>query len=96
VQRGFGTPEAEPILRSTPGALRQESFPAGSMGPKVDAVCRFVEVTGDMAAIGRLEDAEAILAGKTGTIVTPAGHYGGPHDLGPGRLGRHLGAGWAD
>jgi carbamate kinase len=34
------------------------------MGPKVDAACRFVELTGHMAAIGALTDVEAILAGK--------------------------------
>ena len=81
VERGFGTPEARPILRTTPGALRREQFPAGSMGPKVDAVCRFVELTGDMAAIGRLEDAVEIIEGKAGTVVTPGGDYGGPDDL---------------
>ncbi len=75
VQRGFGTPGAEPIRRSTPMGLRGEQFPAGSMGPKVDAVCRFVELTGDTAAIGRLEDAVAILRGEAGTIVTPSGEY---------------------
>jgi carbamate kinase len=53
------------------------------MGPKVEAVCRFVELTGDMAAIGRLDDAEAIIAGKAGTIVTPGGDYGGADDLRP-------------
>jgi len=81
VVRHFGTPQAEPISRITPGALRREIFPAGSMGPKVDAVCRFVELTGDMAAIGRLLDAEAIMAGEAGTIITPGGNYGGPGDL---------------
>ena len=81
VERGFGTPEATPILRTTPGALRRERFAAGSMGPKVDAVCRFVELTGDMAAIGRLEDAVEIIEGKDGTVVTPGGDYGGPDDL---------------
>jgi carbamate kinase len=81
VVRHYGTPQAEPIARIAPGALRREPFPAGSMGPKVDAVCRFVELTGDMAAIGRLEDAEAILAGDAGTIITPGGNYGGPDDL---------------
>jgi carbamate kinase len=85
VQRGFGTPQAEPITRATPAALRAERFPAGSMGPKVDAVCRFVEVTGDVAAIGALADATLILAGKAGTVVTPAGDYGGPNDLKPPR-----------
>jgi carbamate kinase len=81
VVRHYGTPEAEPISRITPGALRRETFPAGSMGPKVDAVCRFVELTGDMAAIGRLQDAEAVMAGDAGTIITPGGNYGGPDDL---------------
>jgi carbamate kinase len=85
VQRGFGGPHPEAILRSTPGDLRRERFAAGSMGPKVEAVCRFVELTGDMAAIGALNDAAAILAGKAGTIVTPAGDYGGPGDLRPAR-----------
>ena len=81
VVRNYGTPQAEPISRITPGALRREIFPAGSMGPKVDAVCRFVELTGDMAAIGRLQDAVAIMAGDAGTIITPGGNYGGPDDL---------------
>jgi carbamate kinase len=53
------------------------------MGPKVEAVCRFVEVTGDLGAIGALDDAVAILEGKAGTIVTPGGDYGGPDDLTP-------------
>ena len=81
VERGFGAPGATPITRTTPAALRREDFPAGSMGPKVEAVCRFVELTGDMAAIGRLEDAVAIVAGNAGTVVTPGGDYGGPDDL---------------
>ena len=83
VLRGYGTPDAEPVLRATPSALQAEEFAAGSMGPKVDAACRFVEVTGDMAAIGRLEDAVDILAGRAGTIITPRGKYGGPDDLSP-------------
>ena len=41
------------------------------MGPKVEAVCEFVERTGGMAAIGALDDAPAILAGKAGTVVNP-------------------------
>jgi carbamate kinase len=86
VYRGFGTEQAEVIARATPAALRREKFPAGSMGPKVEAVCRFVELTGDLAAIGALTDAEQILAGKAGTVVTPGGDYGGPHDLKPAVL----------
>jgi carbamate kinase len=45
------------------------------MGPKVTAVCRFVELTGGIAGIGRLEDAQLILKGAAGTIVTPSGRY---------------------
>ncbi|MFF4161233.1 carbamate kinase [Streptomyces sp. NPDC001678] len=73
VVRGWGTPEAEPIRHTTPARLRAEEFPAGSMGPKVEAVCRFVELTGGMAAIGALTDVEAILAGTAGTVITPGG-----------------------
>lgn len=83
VMRDFGTGRVEPILRATPGVLRQLDAPAGSMGPKIEAVCRFVELTGDFAAIGRLEDAVAMLEGRAGTIVTPGGDYGGPDDLTP-------------
>jgi carbamate kinase len=83
VLRGFGTDKEETISRATPAELRREEFPAGSMGPKVEAVCRFVELTGDMAAIGALTDAERILAGTAGTVVTPGGDYGNQHDLRP-------------
>ena len=69
VEDGLGTPHARPIHRATPGELRARSFPAGSMGPKVEAVCRFVEATGKMAAIGRLADAQALLCRDAGTIV---------------------------
>jgi len=72
VEDGYGTPQARPIHRATPQELRARPFPAGSMGPKVEAACRFVEAIGKMAAIGRLDDAEALLDGKAGTIVAPA------------------------
>ena len=75
VSRHFGTPQEEPIRNITPAAIRREQFPAGSMGPKVDAACRFVEITGGLAAIGCLEDAQALLAGSAGTLITPTGSY---------------------
>ncbi|WP_101783063.1 carbamate kinase [Nonomuraea indica] len=71
VMRGFGTPLQREIAHTTPHELRALDFPAGSMGPKVEAACRFVETTGDMAAIGRLDQSERILDGSAGTIVTP-------------------------
>jgi carbamate kinase len=45
------------------------------MGPKVEAVCRFVELTGGMAAIGALPDVAEILRGEAGTVVTASGSY---------------------
>jgi carbamate kinase len=68
---GFGTPDARPIPSATPDMLRRMRFAAGSMGPKVEAACRFVTATGGRAAIGALEDAEALAAGKAGTTVAP-------------------------
>lgn len=73
VQRDFGTPAATPIRHCTPAALRRLELPAGSMGPKVDAACRFVEAGGAMAAIGALTDAQRLLRGETGTIVSARG-----------------------
>jgi carbamate kinase len=70
VQDGYGTPQARPINRATPAELRARSFPAGSMGPKIEAVCRFVEATGKPAAIGQLSDACGLLTGEAGTLVT--------------------------
>ena len=70
VQDGYGTRQARPIRRATPAELRARDFPAGSMGPKIEAACRFVEATGKPAAIGRLSDAQALLDGEAGTLVT--------------------------
>lgn len=69
VQVGWGTPEARTIHRATPQELRGHVFAAGSMGPKVEAACRFVERTGGTAAIGAVHDAAQILAGNAGTII---------------------------
>lgn len=70
VEADYGLPQAHPIGRTTPAELSRQYFPAGSMRPKVEAACRFVETTGHTAAIGALCDTQAILAGEAGTIVT--------------------------
>ena len=62
--------EGKPLRRATPAELRRLEFPAGSMGPKVEAACRFAESTGGVAAIGALGEAAAIVAGEAGTIVS--------------------------
>ncbi|HWQ24627.1 MAG TPA: carbamate kinase [Gaiellaceae bacterium] len=71
VVRGFGSERAEPIGEATPEELRAERLDPGSMGPKAEAACRFVERTGGLAAIGALEDAAALAAGRAGTRVLP-------------------------
>jgi carbamate kinase len=61
--------DSQPIGHATPAELRAYSFAPGSMAPKVQAACRFVDRTGRVAGIGALEEAQAILDGRTGTIV---------------------------
>jgi carbamate kinase len=65
----WNTSAARAIRRASPRVLRAMSFAPGSMGPKVEAACEFVERTGGIAGIGALEDAAAILAGEAGTTV---------------------------
>jgi len=68
VYDGWGTPAAAPLRAAAPAELRARRFEAGTMGPKVEAACRFAEA-GGVAGIGQLEDAAAILAGRAGTRV---------------------------
>lgn len=51
-------------------------FKPGSMGPKVEAACRFVENTGGKAVIAALEDALEALDGNAGTHITPRAKNG--------------------
>jgi carbamate kinase len=60
---------AEPIRRADPAALRAHRFAPGSMGPKVEAACRFAERSGGVATIGALCDAERLLGGAAGTRI---------------------------
>jgi carbamate kinase len=69
----WGKPTQKAIRRSTPDALGGMAFPAGSMGPKVEAACRFTATTGKPAAIGALEDLSRIIAGEAGTTVVSNG-----------------------
>jgi carbamate kinase len=67
----WGKPTQRMIERMTPKEIDAMNFPAGSMGPKVQAARQFVEKTGKRAAIGALEDIEGIVAGTAGTNVVP-------------------------
>jgi carbamate kinase len=69
VYQDWGTPEQQRLDRVTPAELRAMKFPAGSMGPKVDAATEFVTATGRRAAIGSLGDIDGLVAGTAGTNV---------------------------
>jgi carbamate kinase len=71
VATGWGTDHSRWLRTAAPDTLRAMAFPSGSMGPKVRAVCDFVEATGRRAAIGALDALPAILAGRAGTAVYP-------------------------
>jgi carbamate kinase len=66
----WGKPTQKAIRRAPPAALAAMPFAAGSMGPKVNAACRFAQATGKRAAIGALPDLEKILAGEAGTTIS--------------------------
>jgi carbamate kinase len=68
----WGKPSQKAFRRANPKAMRGYQFPAGSMGPKVEAACHFAEVTGKSAGIGALKDLPAILKGQAGTTITNA------------------------
>lgn len=70
VFENWGKPNARAIRRAGPDALATYDFPAGSMGPKVDAACQFARTSGGSAAIGALKDLPGILAGRAGTTIT--------------------------
>lgn len=70
VYTDWGTPAQRRIDWATPDELKAHGFPAGSMGPKVDAAVRFTSLTGRRAAIGSLEQIGDIVAGRAGTNVS--------------------------
>lgn len=76
VVTGFGTGDERPIGQVSPAELRalqqQEHFASGSMGPKVEAVLRFVESGGQLAAITSLHRISEATAGQAGTVVAGA------------------------
>ncbi len=69
VYADWGTPQQHLLDTVTVDELRAMTFPAGSMGPKVEAAVRFVERTGRRAAIGALTDIEKLVDGVAGTQV---------------------------
>ena len=67
---GWGSDKARRIRSAHPEALAEFNFPAGSMGPKVEAARRFAMHTGGPAHIGALGDAASLLECHKGTRVS--------------------------
>ena len=73
VMTGWGTPDERPLGSVTVAQLRELAgrgeFGSGSMGPKVEAACRFA-ADGGRTVITHLASIEQALAGRAGTVVT--------------------------
>ncbi len=73
VMTGFGTPAQRELGKVTVAELGELAghgeFASGSMGPKVEAACRFARA-GGIAVITALDRIGEAVAGTAGTIVT--------------------------
>lgn len=73
---GYGTPDQRALSRIGVGSLRRMlaagAFGEGSMAPKVEAACGFVEAGGSRAVICHLDQAPLGAAGQAGTQVVAA------------------------
>lgn len=69
----YGTPRQRDLSAGTVSQMKalhaQGHFPPGSMGPKVEAAIRFVEMGGKRCIIGHLNEALPALRGETGTHI---------------------------
>jgi carbamate kinase len=69
----FESPDRRPLEETTVAEARrllaEDQFPRGSMGPKIDAVCRFVESTSGHGVITSIDRAEEALTGRVGTRI---------------------------
>lgn len=69
VYEDWSSPTQRLIATATPSEMRARRFQVGSIEPKVAAACAFVEMGGQFAAIGALEDVSSILKGQKGTRI---------------------------
>lgn len=70
VYEDWERPGSRALRRISPASMRKYEFAPGSMAPKVQAAVEFVEHAQGVAGIGKLEDAQAILKGEAGTLIT--------------------------
>jgi carbamate kinase len=66
----YGLPTQRALGAVSVEEVEQYTFPAGSMGPKVEAACDFARSTGKMAVIGSLNQAADVIGGDKGTRLT--------------------------
>jgi carbamate kinase len=64
----FGAPQAALLREVSVDDIAALDLDPGSMGPKAEAAAEFA-VSGGFAAIGRMEEALDLLAGRVGTAV---------------------------
>jgi carbamate kinase len=69
VYADYGTPNQRALGRVSVDQVSGDDFPAGSMGPKVQAAAHFARTSGNEAAIGALDDLAEILTGRAGTHI---------------------------
>ena len=73
VSRNYGKKNEQPLpllsLRQARRLLTQGQFPAGSMGPKIEATMDFVAATGRPGLITSVEHLAAALVGDSGTVI---------------------------
>jgi carbamate kinase len=71
----FGKPTQRSVDRMTVAEAEKHlaagQFPAGSMGPKVEAAIQFVKATGKQVLITEVEVLREALAGNDGTVIEP-------------------------
>jgi carbamate kinase len=69
----WGKPEQEMLRKVSADEMQQHinagQFPAGSMGPKVEAIMQFFKATGSRGVICNLEDIEKAIDGQAGTEI---------------------------
>jgi len=75
VALNFGTADERRLDRLTVAEARRHladgQFPAGSMGPKIEAAVRFLEAGGKRVVITMPDQLEEAVAGRTGTHIVP-------------------------
>ncbi len=72
VYQDWGEDTIRPLKQATVNELRTMSFEEGTMAPKIEAACQFVESTRKCAYIGHLNQINEIIAGRSGTKIVPA------------------------